>query len=228
MTKKDENDKSDNLLSRWSRRKQGLIEEEEVVEVSSIEQQEIDDAREAEFAENRKAAEEIDLDSIDEESDLSIFMKEGVPEVLKKAALAKLWRSNPVFANVDGLVDYDDNFADPKLIMKTFTSAYQIGKGYLKDIMQEAEESHEEEEGLNISETDMENGSETLSSEEDNITMEAPAEDKLNDEAELAEVAETIENEMVLNAENNETEIQSPKVSLRQRLGLYEQIHAED
>ena len=50
-----------------------------------------------------------------------------------------LWRTNPVLANVDGLVDYGEDYASPDLIMKTFKSAYQIGKGYFDD--EEDEES---------------------------------------------------------------------------------------
>jgi hypothetical protein len=33
-----------------------------------------------------------------------------VPEELKNLALKKLWLSDPVLANVDGLNDYDDDF----------------------------------------------------------------------------------------------------------------------
>jgi len=135
-----ENKNDDGILSRWSRRKlEGVDGEAEADFLSAEDEQAGLDARAEELQENRAAAEAIDLDTIDEESDLSLFMKEGVPEMLKKAALAKLWRSSPIFANVDGLVDYDDNFADPNLIMKTFTSAYQVGKGYLKEVLEENE-----------------------------------------------------------------------------------------
>jgi hypothetical protein len=34
-------------------------------------------------------------------------MKQAVPEELRRLALRKLWRSDPVLANVDGLNDYD-------------------------------------------------------------------------------------------------------------------------
>ncbi|MEE9194622.1 MAG: DUF3306 domain-containing protein, partial [Alphaproteobacteria bacterium] len=48
--------------------------------------------------------------TLDKDSDYSVFMKEGVPEQLKKLALRKLWRSDPVFAVLDGLNDYDEDF----------------------------------------------------------------------------------------------------------------------
>lgn len=89
------------------------------------------------LASNQAAAEAVDLATLNKDSDLSVFFREGVPDMLRKQALASLWRSNPIYANVDGLVDYGQDFGDPKLIMKTFVSAYQAGRGYLKHIVEE-------------------------------------------------------------------------------------------
>ena len=133
-------DEDDGVISRWSKRKRGIAAEQEEA-LSAEEQLEVDEAYEAELAENRQAAEEIDLETIDEESDLSVFMKAGVPEALKKQALAVLWRSNPVFANIDGLNDYDEDFGSSDLIMKTFKSAYQAGRGYLEKEPETEEET---------------------------------------------------------------------------------------
>src|SRR5688572_28606015 len=43
-------------------------------------------------------------------SDFTPFLKAGVPEELKRLALRKLWRSDPVFANLDGLVEHGEDF----------------------------------------------------------------------------------------------------------------------
>jgi hypothetical protein len=51
-----------------------------------------------------------DVDSLDAESDFTPFMREGVPEEVKNLALRKLWRTDSVFANLDGLNDYDEDF----------------------------------------------------------------------------------------------------------------------
>ncbi len=51
-----------------------------------------------------------DIDSLDGDSDYTAFLREGVPEDLKHRALRKLWRSDPVLANLDGLNDYDEDF----------------------------------------------------------------------------------------------------------------------
>ena len=118
------------FASRWSERRRRVREEAD--EPTPIERdEERDTEREAMLARNREAAEAVDLDGIDEATDMSVFLREGVPDLLRRQALRRLWRSNPVFANVDRLNDYDENFADPSRAMATFQSAWQAGRGYL-------------------------------------------------------------------------------------------------
>lgn len=73
------------------------------------------------------------VESLTPESDFTVFLREGVPPALKKAALAKLWRSDPVLANLDGLNDYDEDFtgAAAKSVVAT---AYKVGKGFARKI----------------------------------------------------------------------------------------------
>ncbi len=74
-----------------------------------------------------------DLDSLDETSDFSVFLKEGVPEVIRRKALRKLWRVNPVLAHLDGLDDYDDDYTVAEALVKGLKTVYQAGKGYLDE-----------------------------------------------------------------------------------------------
>jgi len=147
MVKQSEND---GFLSRWSRRKLAIAAGETVpdeslehapLSPSTAPQQEISEERAAELEANKAAAEAIDLDTLEYDSDFSAFLKDGVPALLRQKALRILWRSNPILANVDGLCDYDDNFADPSLILTKFESAYRIGKGYLFDEEEKTDES---------------------------------------------------------------------------------------
>lgn len=58
------------------------------------------------------APEDLDLpaiDSLTEKSDFTAFLREGVPDDLRKLALRKLWRVDPVFSIIDGLDDYDED-----------------------------------------------------------------------------------------------------------------------
>ena len=124
---------NDSFLSRWSRRKRE-VEAAEAAEAAEAQTPDVVDpeavAREAEELEqNRLAAEAVDIDSMKAGDDFGLFMKRGVPELLRRKALRKLWRSNPVFANLDGLNDYDEDFRNPA--HNRYTSLWQLGRGFL-------------------------------------------------------------------------------------------------
>ena len=74
-----------------------------------------------------------DLDSLDDASDFSVFLKEGVPDVIRRKALRKLWRVNPVLANLDGLNDYDEDYTVSEALVKGLKTVYEAGKGYLDE-----------------------------------------------------------------------------------------------
>ncbi len=131
------------FLSRWSRRKRenhpadeqgeeaGLIAEEAVEQQEgTLSEGQESPAEDPELVANREAAEAVDLESLTYESDFTVFMKRGVPEALKNAALRKLWRSNPDLAVLDGLNDYDTDFRTAETAMDGFKSAWKVGRGY--------------------------------------------------------------------------------------------------
>ena len=51
------------------------------------------------------------IDGLDKDSDYTPFLAEGVPEKLARAALRKMWMSDPAFGIRDGLDDYDEDFS---------------------------------------------------------------------------------------------------------------------
>lgn len=96
------------FLSRWSRRKR---DERERAQKPA---DEVDEAAEAPDSAEQPAEiapEDLpDIDSLHKDSDFTVFMQDGVPEELKRRALRKLWTTDPVLANVDGLNDYDGDY----------------------------------------------------------------------------------------------------------------------
>jgi hypothetical protein len=62
------------------------------------------------------------------------FLSHGLPQRLKTRALRRLWRLNPVLANLDGLVDYDEDFTDAATVVENLQTAYQVGKGMLAHV----------------------------------------------------------------------------------------------
>ena len=77
---------------------------------------------------------DVDFEALDFNSDYGRFMQAGVPDDVRNEALRKLWVSDPVLANLDGLDDYCDDYTDaavvPKGLLKT---AYKFGRGFLSD-----------------------------------------------------------------------------------------------
>lgn len=131
-------DGEDTPLSRWSRRKLRARATPEpapplVAEAPAPEPE--SDVPEAET--EAEALERLGLpdpDMLKMGDDFSVFMARAVPEALRRRALRRLWVSNPVLANLDGLNDYDGDFTDSGLSGGVLRSAYRAGKGYLREI----------------------------------------------------------------------------------------------
>ncbi|MBC8268300.1 MAG: DUF3306 domain-containing protein [Rhodospirillaceae bacterium] len=83
------------------------------------------------------------IESLDRDSDYTVFLGENVPEELAQKALRKLWTSNPAFANLDGLNDYDDDYSALGIVETVVKTAYKVGKGLVTEdeaeIVDEAE-----------------------------------------------------------------------------------------
>ena len=101
-----------NRLAKWSERKLAQAPSEAAETAALVEPAEtaalVEPAGSVPDEARAEPPEDLpDIDSLDAESDFAVFMREGVPEDLKNLALRKLWRSDPVYANLDGLNDYD-------------------------------------------------------------------------------------------------------------------------
>lgn len=75
-----------------------------------------------------------DPDTLKQGDDFSVFMARAVPELIRRRALRRLWLSNPVLANLDGLNDYDGDFTESGVAGGVLKTAYRAGKGYLRDL----------------------------------------------------------------------------------------------
>lgn len=74
-----------------------------------------------------------DPETLDETADFSVFLREGVPEALRRQALRRLWRLNPVFANLDGLNDYDEDYTNAATVLEGLKTAYRAGRGFVNE-----------------------------------------------------------------------------------------------
>ena len=123
----------------WSRRKAAVAAEQEADERAIIAQAEADELAKREEQTDSEILEELNLpdpDHLKAGDDITGFMSKEVPERLRQRALRRLWRLNPVLANVDGLVDYGEDFTDAAVVMDGMQTAYQVGKGMLAHVQQ--------------------------------------------------------------------------------------------
>ncbi|NCF38013.1 MAG: DUF3306 domain-containing protein [Gammaproteobacteria bacterium] len=102
----------ESVLSRWSRRKLEAEKEVRPADLtlpSEIEAEPSAPAAETETGPLLTDADMPDIESLDEGSDFSGFMSEGVSDELRNLALRKLFRA-PVFNIRDGLDEYDEDY----------------------------------------------------------------------------------------------------------------------
>jgi len=132
----------------WSRRR-AAVEAEAEADNAAVEAQAL---AEEQAALEEKTDEEIlaeldlpDPDSLKMGDDFSAFMAKAVPDRLRRRALRTLWRSNPVLANVDMLVDYGEDFTDSATVVENLQTTYQVGKGMLKHVEEMARQAEERE-----------------------------------------------------------------------------------
>jgi Protein of unknown function (DUF3306) len=145
-------DRPDSFIARWSRRKRAPRDEDrpaaEPAETAAPVEPPSALPESAESADPTVAADpdeavagdpEViaklpDIESLNEASDFKPFMAKGVPEVLRRRALRKLWRLNPVFAHLDGLNDYDQDFRDAAMVLPNLKTIYKVGRGMLGEV----------------------------------------------------------------------------------------------
>jgi len=129
-----------------------------------------------------------DPDTMAMGDDFSAFMGRAVPEYLRRRALRKLWLSNPVLANLDGLVDHGEDYTDAATVIPGMQTAYQVGKGMMSHVIALAEQAVAKAE----SECDFDN--------EDNVEAKVDLCDSENDAEEPVHVATIDTREVTTNA----------------------------
>lgn len=122
------------FLTRWSRRKAAARREEqtEPTPVAIAAQPELE-PEPAPAPLPVEAPELPDPETLEAGSDFKPFMAENVPGDLRRQALRRLWRVNPIINSMDGLDDYyvTQNFTDAATVVPDLRTLYRVGKGML-------------------------------------------------------------------------------------------------
>ena len=108
----DASGKAGDFLNRWSQRKTACRKDEAVAAAAPAAQSPLQDATTTVDSEPRQELMDADMpsiDSLDSNSDFSVFMSPKVSEQLRTLALRKLFHM-PAFNVTDGLNDYDEDY----------------------------------------------------------------------------------------------------------------------
>jgi len=145
------------FIGRWSKRKTAdrtgePLELDEISEKSEI----VAGEEQAEIAdEDLPIPEDLpDIETLDKDSDFTLFMRKGTPEHLKRLALRKLFQSDPALAVLDGLNDYDEDYSMIGMVAEAVSTRYKPGKGIVDPDEEKELEEKSKDEGEEIVEED--------------------------------------------------------------------------
>lgn len=125
----------------WSRRRAAVEAEERAEALAAEAAQQAEQEHALEEVPDAQILTDLDLpdpDSTDDPAELRRFLTEAVPQRLKTRALRRIWRLNPMLANLDGLVDYGEDFTDSAMVVENLQTVYQVGKGMFDKVAEAA------------------------------------------------------------------------------------------
>jgi len=126
---------SDDFLSRWSRRKLEARRAPEEPAPSPASDPEPSPEPEAELSEEEVAA-LPPIEELDAESDFSIFLRRGVPEKLRNAALRRMWSVDPAIREAIGDArDYAYDWNSPGGVPGNGPLAADEAEGLLQSLL---------------------------------------------------------------------------------------------
>ncbi len=124
----------ESFLRRWSRLKRGGAAEERSERSAGAPAEPGREEERIAPAAGQEAAEPLpDPDSLPPDGDFSVFLREGVPEMLRQKALRRLWRTNPIIRTVDMLDDYCEDFTDAATVVAGLQTAIAKGREALAE-----------------------------------------------------------------------------------------------
>ena len=204
-------DSNEGFMSRWSKRKSNLkhdqgneknikgkteLQESNVNEQKTVIKEEVDesqysDLNDQELLEKFKLP---DPEKIKKEKGLDLFFKDGVPDRLRQIALRRVWKLNPIIRFADAEInDYHEDFTDAATVIEGMQTAYQVGKGYLSEILKD-----EDKNSLDNEEEKKESENKDLNSKADKKATKAlkskSKKGKLKDKITNAENSESTDN----------------------------------
>jgi len=170
----------------WDRRRAAVVAEAEADQAALDAAQKAEVQAELEEQTDEEILAQLELpepETLGAGDDFTAFLSEAVPDRIRRRALRVLWRSNPVLANVDQLVDYGEDFTDSATVVANLQTAYQVGKGMLSHVQEMARQAAEN------------------ATQVDDVADEVPEEEPIEDAEEPVAMADAPEDEVTVEFE---------------------------
>ena len=219
-------DSNEGFMSRWSKRKSNLkhdqgneknikgkteLQESNVNEQKTVIKEEVDESQYSDLN-DQELLEKFKLpnpEKIKKEKGLDLFFKDGVPDRLRQIALRRVWKLNPIIRFADAEInDYHEDFTDAATVIEGMQTAYQVGKGYLSEILKD-----EDKNSLDNEEEKKESENKDLNSKANKKATKAlkpkSKKEKLKDKITNAENSESTDN--AVNVKNLEIQNKESK-----------------
>ena len=143
------------FLSRWSDRKRAAADQDGSDASDDLSPQDppAEPATDQPPPDDRTDAEILadmglkDPDQMTQQDDFSAFMSAAVPARLRTRALRRLWHVNPAFAHIDAMVEYGEDYTNAATVVENLQTAYEVGKGMLRDAIEQDDPAITEDPG---------------------------------------------------------------------------------
>lgn len=151
-----ENKLNEGFISRWSKRKsseksdqdknksledndkESKSEDRQLSTKEELDENQYDELNDKELLDKFELP---DPEKIKKEKGLDLFFKDGVPDRLRQIALRRVWKLNPIIRFADAEInDYHEDFTDAATVIEGMQTAYQVGKGYLTEMLENKDE----------------------------------------------------------------------------------------
>ena len=114
------------FLKRWARRKAAV--EQDAAASSPPAKRDVDTRNTATPPGEEVPPDLPNIDELGQDSDYSVFLQDAVPSALRKQALRKLWKLDPAFSELDGLVEYGEDYSAKVFARRCAEGARKAGE----------------------------------------------------------------------------------------------------
>lgn len=134
----------DSTSTFWSRRRAAVAAETEAERHAREAAEKLAEEKRLEERTDEDILAELNLpvpEEMQDSAQVQALLRSVIPQRLRTRALRRLWRLNPIFSHLDGLVDYGNDYTDKATVIPDMKTIYKVGKGMFDKAVEAAEQA---------------------------------------------------------------------------------------